>query len=211
MPKYILKEMPDMQGEGKRRVYPKLDAYELIDTEKFIKEIHSYQRAIAPSVIEAVLTEMSDVLRCKLSEGHAVKIDDLGTFSLSLTFNDNKATEIQSDDDDMMRRHVEVSNVNFKAAPTFLKQLKMGTHLERKESGVNKIIRCEYTRAQRIENALNIINSHGFITLTEYAKVNSLCRTYASQDLSEISSDPTSPIKSTGKGSHKVWVKRRII
>ena len=29
--------MPDMQGEGKRKVYPKLDAYILLDTEDFVK------------------------------------------------------------------------------------------------------------------------------------------------------------------------------
>ena len=41
MPKYILQEMPDMQGDGKRKVYPKLDAYRLLDTEDFVKEVHN--------------------------------------------------------------------------------------------------------------------------------------------------------------------------
>ena len=80
MPKYILQEMPDMQGEGKRKVYPKLDAYRLLDTEDFVKEIHNYHHVYSPSLIESVLMDVADVLRRKLSDGYTVKIDDIGTF-----------------------------------------------------------------------------------------------------------------------------------
>ena len=111
-------------------------------------------------------------------------------------------------DDRMMRRGVEVSNVNFKVDPQLLKQLKRETHLEREMPGVKIITKCEYTREQRIERAMRVIKRHGFITLTDYAAINNLSRTYASQDLKEISSDPTSPITSSGRGSHKVWVRR---
>ena len=193
--------MPDMQGEGKRKVYPKLDAYRLLDTEDFVKEIHNYHHVYSSSLIESVLMDVADVLRRKLSDGYTVKIDDIGTFSLSLAFNDKKS-------DELLRRGVEVSNINFKADPKFLKRLKRETHLEREMPGVKKITKCEYTREQRIERALRVIKRHGFITLTDYAAINNLCRTYASQDLKEISADPTSPITSSGRGSHKVWVRR---
>ena len=197
-----------MQGEGKRKVYPKLDAYRLLDTEDFVKEIHNYHHVYSPSLIESVLMDVADVLRRKLSDGYTVKIDDIGTFSLSLMFNDKKPDELLRDDDRMMRRGVEVSNVNFKVDPQLLKQLKRETHLEREMPGVKKITICEYTREQRIERALGVIKRHGFITLTDYASINTLSRTYASEDLKEISSDSTSPITSSGRASHKVWVRR---
>ena len=38
--------------------------------------------------------------------------------------------------------------------------------------------------------------------------LNNLNRTAASLDLKQICSDPHSPITSSGRGSHKVWVKR---
>lgn len=208
MPKYILKEMPDMQGDGKRKIYPKLDAFRLLDTEDFVKEIHNYHHVYSTSLIESVLMDVADVLRRKLTDGYTVKIDDIGTFSLSLMFNDKKPDELVREDDRMMRRGVEVSNVNFKVDPKLLRRLKRETHLEREVPGVKKITKCEYTREQRIERALGVIKRHGFITLTDYASINTLSRTYASQDLKEISSDPTSPITSAGRGSHKVWVRR---
>ena len=137
-----------------------------------------------------------------------MKIDDIGTFSLSLMFNDKKPDEIVREDDRMMRRGVEVSNVNFKVDPKLLRRLKRETRLEREMPGVKKITKCEYTREQRIERAMTVIKRNGFITLTDYASINTLSRTYASQDPKEISSDPTSPIPSAGRGSHKVWVRR---
>ena len=208
MPKYILKEMPDMQGDGKPKIYPKLDALRLLDTEHFTKEIHNYHHVYSTSLIESVLIDVADVLRLKLTDGYTVKIDDIGTFSLSLMFNDKKSDELVREDDRMMRRGVEVSNVNFKVDPKLLRRLKRETRLEREMPGVKKITKCEYTREQRIERAMTVIKRNGFITLTDYASINTLSRTYASQDLKEISSDPTSPITSAGRGSHKVWVKR---
>ena len=84
MPKYILQEMPDLGNEGKRKVYPKLDSCRLIETEEFVKIVHSYQRAIAPSVVSAVLSEVAATLKRKLSEGYTVKLDDLGVLTSSL-------------------------------------------------------------------------------------------------------------------------------
>ena len=54
MPKYIVNEMPDMEGKGKRRVYPKLDAYRLLNNDELVKEVHSYHRAVSESVIDGV-------------------------------------------------------------------------------------------------------------------------------------------------------------
>ena len=41
MPKYKLQEMYDVRQTGERRVYPKLDAYRLLDAEEFIEKMHS--------------------------------------------------------------------------------------------------------------------------------------------------------------------------
>ena len=90
MPKYKLQEMYDVRQTGERRVYPKLDAYRLLDTEELIEKMHSYDRAISPSVIRAVLMNLSDTMKRMLSLGYTVKVDELGTFSLSLDFDDDK-------------------------------------------------------------------------------------------------------------------------
>ena len=73
MPKYILKEMPDMQGDGKRKIYPKLDAFRLLDTEDFVKEIHNYHHIYSTSLRESVLMDVADVLWRKPSDGSPCK------------------------------------------------------------------------------------------------------------------------------------------
>ncbi len=208
MPKYKLQEMYDVRQTGERRVYPKLDAYRLLDAEEFIEKMHSYDRAISPSVIRAVLMNLSDTLKRMLSLGYTVKVDELGTFSLSLDFDDDKPKVMQQADDKMAYRHVTVKNVNFKVDPSLLKDLRYETELEREMSGVKVIKKQLFTLEQRIERALAVIERDGFIRLTDYAAINNLSRTSASQELKMICANPDGPLDTKGRGSHKVWVKK---
>ncbi len=208
MPKYKLQEMPDVRQTGERRVYPKLDAYRLLDAEELIEKMHSYDRAISPSVIRAVLMNLSDTLKRMLSLGYTVKVDELGTFSLSLDFDDDKPKVMQQADDKMAYRHVTVKNVNFKVDPSLLKDLRYETELEREMSGVKVIKKQLFTLEQRIERALAVIERDGFIGLTDYAAINNLSRTSASQELKQICADPDGSLEAKGRGSHKVWVKK---
>ena len=208
MPKFKLQEMYDVRQTGERRVYPKLDAYRLLDAEEFIEKMHSYDRAISPSVIRAVLMNLSDTLKRMLSQGYTVKVDELGTFSLSLDFDDDKPKVMQQEDDKMSYRHVTVKNVNFKVDPSLLKDLRYETDLEREMSGVKVIKKQLFTLEQRIERALAVIARDGFIGLTDYAAINNLSRTSASRELKLICADPEGALDTKGRGSHKVWVKR---
>ena len=208
MPKYKLQEMYDVRQTGERRVYPKLDAYRLLDAEEFIEKMHSYDRAISPSVIRAVLMNLSDTLQRMLSLGYTVKVDELGTFSLSLDFDDDKPKVMQQADDKMAYRHVTVKNVNFKVDPSLLKDLRYETELEREMSGVKVIKKQLFTLEQRIERALAVIERDGFIGLTDYAAINNLSRTSASQEWKMICANPDGPLDTKGRGSHKVWVKK---
>ncbi len=211
MVKYKLQELPDMNGAGKRKVYPKLVTNRTLSSSELIDHMHSYNHALSKSVAEAVLTDVRDTLVRLLSMGYNVSLDELGTFSLSLGFEDDKPQEMQSDSDKMIYRKVGVKNVNFKPSPDLVKDLKRATNhdLERDMGGV-KIIRKElYSREERIARALKVIEENGFIGLTDYAYINNLSRTAASLELKEICDDEDCPISSTGNHSHKVWVKRK--
>ena len=146
--------------------------------------------------VEEILVEM-------LSMGYNVNLEGLGTFSLSLGFEDDKPTEIQGDDDKMTYRKVGVRDVNFKASPDFIKSVKQvaDRDLERDMGGVKLILKKKYTREERIARALDVINENGFIGLTDYAYINNLSRTAASLELKEISHDETVPIRSVGQHS----------
>lgn len=210
MAKYKLQEMSDMRDEGKRRVYPKMVPYRTLSRKEFVEQMQSYHRDLSQGTIEAVLTDVEDVLVRMLSMGYNVNLEGLGTFSLSLGFEDDKPTEMQTDDNMMKYRKVGVKNVNFNSSPGFVKAVKMETDcdLERVMSGVKVIRKQLYSKEERIARALSVLEKNAAITLGDYAYINDMNRTAASLELKEITQDPTSPIRSIGRGSHKVWVKR---
>lgn len=211
MAKYMLQEMSDVHHTGKRKVYPKMVVNRTLSRKEFIERMQGYHRGISASTTEAVLMDVEEILVEMLSMGYNVNLEGLGTFSLSLGFEDDKPTEIQGDDDKMTYRKVGVRDVNFKASPDFIKSVKQAADrdLERDMGGVKLILKKKYTREERIARALDVIDENGFIGLTDYAYINNLSRTAASLELKEITADRTSPIGSMGSGSHKVWVKRK--
>ena len=211
MAKYKLQELPDFNNDGKRKVYPKMVPNRTLSRKEFIEKMQGYHRGISASTTEAVLTDVEDMLVEMLSMGYNVNLEGLGTFSLSLGFEDDKPTEMQGDDDKMTYRKVGVRDVNFKASPDFIKAVKQETDrdLERDMGGVKLILKKIYTREERIARALDVIDENGFIGLTDYAYINNLSRTAASLELKEIDSDQESPIRSVGQHSHKVWVRRK--
>ena len=211
MAKYKLQEMSDVHHDGKRKVYPKMVVNRTLSRKEFIDKMQGYHRGISPSTTEAVLMDVEDMLVRMLSMGYNVNLEGLGTFSLSLGFEDDKPTEMQGDDDKMSYRKVGVRDVNFKASPDFIQSVKRETDpdLEREMSGVKLILKQKYTREERIARALDVIDENGFIGLTDYAYINNLSRTAASLELKEIDSDHDAPIHSVGQHSHKVWVRRK--
>lgn len=229
MTKYNLHEMPNIKKDGKHRVYPKLERYRLMSSEQFIDSMWLQQHAIDKGVLTAVMMDMERILIQKLSMGYNVKIGGIGTFSLSLAFNDDKPTEFQENGentelhengdnaesgdnaengDKMKYRRVVVSNVNFKADPNFLRELRYKTNCERASSGVRKIRKSKYTREERMARAMKMIERYGMFTLTDYAELNGLSRTAASAELRQVCANSSSPFTTRGRGTHIVWVRR---
>lgn len=210
MPKYKLQEMNDLRNEGKQRVYPKMVVNKTMDRKEFVKRMQDYHGGTSPAMVEAVLMNVEDMLVRMLSMGYNVNLGNLGTYSASLGFEDEKPTEMQGENDKMLYRHVGVKGVNAKVPAELVKEVKKETdmYLERDMGGVSRIHKKMFTREERIGRALEVIDSNGFITLWEYADINNLSRSVASKDLKEITADKSLPIDSKGQHSHKVWVRR---
>ena len=192
MAKYLLQEMNDVRNTGKRTVYPKLAAKQTLSTKEFIEELYKHLRTVDRGVLSGVMCGIADTMACLMSEGYNVTLDDIGTFSMSLKFLDEKPTEIQEEGDRMLYRSAE---------------LRRRAKFERVMSGARTLKKSLYTLEQRIENALAIIDRKGYINLREYAEVNNLSRTIASSELAHISSDPSIPISFQGRPPHKVWIR----
>ena len=207
MVKYKLQELPPLEGVGSKRVYPKIVSNGMMDTKTFVEKMCYHNHAISHSVVKAVLSDVADYLAEMLAEGYSVKLDDIGTFSLSLDFDDDKPKELTADDERMIHRRVRVKDVNYKAAPELKEQLSQTIEFERQNGGVKRLLTNKYTTDECLERTLAWIADNGFITLSDYAALNNCSRTKASLMLRQLSSGKDAPLDFKGKGSHKVWVK----
>ena len=205
---YKLQEMPDVQNKGKKRVYPKLVVNRQMNTKEFIEKMHFRNRSIPPSLTMAVLTDIADYLGEMLSMGYTVKLDDLGTFSLSLDFDDEKTKELTSEDDKMLYRKVTVKDANFKSDSKLVKFVNRKIDLEREPGGVTRLYKKKYTLEERIQRGMDWLKEHAFFTLQDYANLNNLSRTTASLELKKLTTGPDAPFDYTGRSPHKIWTKK---
>ena len=211
MANYVIKEMPAGMGNGKKgRTFPKMQIYTEFDYEKVVELIHTNSPAFSQATIRGVLDTLGVVMKNYLPMGHTMKIDNLGVFSLSLEFADEKAENVaqqEASEQKTKYHHVKVKGVNFKVDKKLVKEINRENSFERISS--NPASSSPYTPEERLQRALQNIDKHGFITLQDYANLNRLSRSAASRELSKLTSSPTSPIASNGAGSHKFWVRRK--
>ena len=208
---YVVKEMPAGMGNGKKgRIFPKMQVYTEFDYDKVVELIHTNSPAFSQATIRGVLDTLAVTMKNYLPMGHTMKIDNLGVFSLSLEFADEKAenaTQQEASEPKTKYRHVKVKGVNFKVDKRLVDEINKENSFERVAS--NPSPRSPYSLEERLQRALQHIDKHGFITLQEYANLNSINYSAASRELSKLTASPTSPIAPKGSASHKVWVRRK--
>ncbi len=212
MANYVIKEMPTGMGNGSEgKAFPKMQVYTEFDYNKVVELIHTYSPAFSQATVRGVLDTLAVVMKSYLPMGHTMKIDNLGVFSLSLEFADNEAdsTNSQTTQEPASKKkyhHVRVKGVNFKVDKKMVDDINQENSFER--TTANPTSPSPYSLEERLQRALSHIDKHGFITLQEYANLNSLSYSTASRELAKLVLDSHSGIKAKGAGSHKVWVRR---
>ena len=204
MPNYILKELNKELTDGKKVVFPKMQTYSQHDFETVLKHMQTYAGNFSEGTMRAVIDALVETMKSWMPMGHSMKIDGLGTFSLSLGFNDKDTDE----EPKTKYRHICIKGINFKPDAKLIAALNKQADFERAEKDVVVPKKCSYTTSERIEKAQAIIANNGFMTLSDYARATGQCRSAASNDLKRLTTLPDSPIATRGSGSHKVWVRR---
>ena len=204
MPNYILKELNKELTDGKKVVFPKMQTYSQHDFETVLKHMQTYAGNFSEGTMRAVIDALVETMKSWMPMGHSMKIDGLGTFSLSLGFKDKDTDEEHK----TKYRHICIKGINFKPDAKLIAALNKQADFERAEKDVVVPKKCSYTTGERIEKAQAIIANNGFMTLSDYARATGQCRSAASNDLKRLTALPDSPIATRGSGSHKVWIRR---
>ena len=217
MPNYVLQEMSEEMGDGKKKVYPRMQTYSLHDFNTVIRHMREYGGSFSEGTIRGVLETLVTTMKSWMPLGHSIKIDGLGVFSLTLGFDTatpSEATEAKKqkkgDADDEPRtkyRHVCIKGINFKPDPKLLELMNQEATFERAETDVVVPRKPNDRLEERIRKALAVIDKQGYMTLSDYAIATSQTRSSASKDLRQLVSDPSSGITTRGSHSHKVWIR----
>ena len=218
MANYILQELPQGMSDGKKVVFPKMDAYSMLEYDKVLEEISKQDTSLREGTIRSVLDALAKMMITWLPEGHSMKIDGLGVFSLSLEFDtttpsENKEAKQQkkgdaNDDPKTSYRHVRIKKINFKPDAKLIAEMNKKSDFERATPKVITPKKEMYNLQERIAIALDIIEKKGYMTLSDYTSATKQSRSGASNDLKKIVNSPDSPIGVQGSHSHKVWVKK---
>lgn len=216
MPNYVLQEMSEEMGDGKKKVYPRMQTYSLHDFDTVVRHMHEYSGSFSEGAIKGVLDALVTTMKSWMPLGHSIKIDGLGVFSLTLGFDTSTPSEAEAaksqksgsaDDEQKTKyRHVCIKGIRFKPDPQLLKQMNKEATFERTETDIVVPSKPNDSREERISKALAIIDKQGYMTLSDYAIATSQSRSAASRDLIQLANDPTSGITTRGSHSHKVWV-----
>ena len=207
MTQFVLKEMNDLDGKGKGRVYPQVVINRLMTTEDLVERMQNNTR-LGSAVIHATLLSLGENIATLLESGFSVKIDNFGTFSLSLGFADKKGNKLEDEDDKMNYRRVMVKNITFKPESDLIFNINKNIRLERHVPGVVKSESDSFTPEERRLRAIDFIDRHGQITLQEYANLNNISRSKASRELNKLEGIEGSGIRGYGNAPHKVWKKK---
>jgi len=214
MANYVLHELHKGMGKGENVLYPKMQVYTKFDYDKVVEMIHDYSPAFSKGAIRGVLDGLAIAMKNILPNGHSMKIDGLGVFSLSLGFCDNNINEQDAETTQGQKLkgkkyHVCAKSINFKVDKELMGQINRENTFEKADSEVHRYAEPSTTIRERQQRALQMIRKRGFITLTDYANTNRINRSKASAELKSIVSDPESGITSNGSGSHKIWVEKK--
>ena len=214
MPSYILKELNKELTDGRKVVFPKMQTYSQHDYETVLKHMKTFVGSCSEGTMRAVIDALVETMISWMPMGHSLKIDGLGSFSLSLGF-EARDTDGDGDTDGdtdgepkTNYRHICIKGINFKPEASLIKALNRESDFVRAKTGVTVPRKCKLTTDERMAKALAVIDGNGFMTLDDYARATGQCRSAASNDLKRLTALPDSPIAPRGIGSHKVWVRR---
>ena len=207
MAKYIKQEMPNMNGTDEPQVYYRLKTDRNISSKEFVKNISRNGSATDRGEIESILIRIADGLAELLGNGYSVTLNGIGTFKAGLGLKADK--EMDTFDGDEAKRNarsLQLTNINFRADKTLIKEANQRCKLER--AGESRLRQSPYSKEERLQLALEYLDKNGAMHIADYMELTGLSRTTATLELKAFRQDPTSGITFVGRGSSKVYVKR---
>ena len=206
---YTFRELPDMQSTGEQKVYPKATYCGQMSNEEFLQMMEK-TTMLQSGMIQAVIAGMAKTIALAFLRGDTVKVDGLGVFSVKLGMKKESETQyLKQQGERYNTNDVEIKGVNFLTDQQWLKSLRHGIELN-KSRGIKTIRKIESTEEERLQKAMQYLESQPFITVSDYVGLTGLGATKAKKELRQFADNPDCGISRKGFGSHVVYIKKQV-
>lgn len=205
---YVLQEMENInEPQGVTELKPRPKIQEAVDLKKLSKmtQLHHY-RSLSDSEIQAVTEAVVQEMKMQLAQGNSVKIDGMGTFTVSLS--DEKRKQRRDKEGNTIQKphggSISVTGINLKVDKKLIADVNMMARPKR--VGIVEHQHSPYELHTRLSILKQYLRQFGFISVAKYADIVQLKKGAATRELNAFCLQPDSGITSQGRWSHKVYV-----
>jgi len=179
MAKYIMRELPEQFGRGKRRHAPRMLVEGTVTLGQLAERI-ARGTTFASAEIEGIVALLVDELSGSLAEGYSVRIEGLGAFTAKLAYRRDIEPE-ESKGGRGNAASLRVSGIAFRPDKRLIGATAGACHLKRKKCP--GYVSPSMGREGRWEVAKAFLRSHGMMRVKEYQSLVSLSPTAARMEL----------------------------
>ena len=202
---YVMREMNDVRGDGSKMFYPQMARFRMFTEDEFVAKVAMEGSGLSVGQVESVLAAIKSRLAEMMALGYSVKLRGLGTFSASLGLCEGREYETPDSVEHRNAQSIEVRNIRFKADKGLVDATGQRCSLERK--GARRLSGVGSTAEERLEAAHRYLDDQPFMKVADYVRITGMSRSSATVELRRFRQDPSSGIASTGRGSHKLYVR----
>ena len=208
MASYEMQESNLPNQEGKRILFPRMKLWGQANLENIIEKICEAS-SFTSGDVKGIVQALAEEIAYEMASGRSVKIEGIGVFPPALGL--RKGVEREMGEAGSTKRNatnIQIDNVHFKADKELLRRTNAHCTLERSTRKFCKSS-TQYTPEERLALAKQYLETHPFLTVTDYCQLTGLLRDTAAKELRHWKAEATSGIGSEGIGTHKVYVLRK--
>lgn len=209
MATYEMQESNLPNKEDKRVLFPRMRLSGQDTLEDIARMVCRYS-TFSPAEVRGVMLALTEEIARSMAEGRSVKIDGLGTFSPVLGL--RPGFERETGEANGTRRNATaicVKGVNFRADKSLVRLTAVNCHLERSPQKFRRSSN-RYTPEQRLKLAQDYLSTHAFMTVSIYQALTGLLHSSAVRELRRWAAQEDSGIDRQGRGTHRVYVKKKV-
>lgn len=200
MAKYIMQEMPDMQGKGERIKYPRMLIERTVNLSSIADKI-AENTTFAAGEVEAIVGMVAEEIGRAIADGNCLKIEGIGAFSAKLGLKQDVKRE-EKGAGKRNAQSIEICNVHFRPDKRLLNTANRYCDLQRANS--NTYSKPNVDLERRLALVQDFLKNNPFLTLKDYVSLTGVSLTTASVELRKFASQGLLAVE--GQGTHRIYI-----